>query len=151
MPDRDTSGESRFAPELGQAMFGQPAQQLAVEGTVLASVLEALTNSWDVARPNEPNPFSNSGHRFDGAHIQVHAYSWGDEEQPWNLLWRDLRISWYKHCGRSASVNRAVTDDEARELLVDGLTDVLSNASASPSSQGPDDATSSSDGRPLRV
>jgi hypothetical protein len=113
-----------YEPELGQAVFGQPWQQYEVKG-VLDSALSSLADAWHVVRPSEENPFTNSGAQFDGELVRVHAYSWSDDEQPWNLLWRDVRISWYKHCGRGATVNRRVTDKEAKELFVDCMRDML--------------------------
>lgn len=116
--------DSHFEPELGQFMFGQPSQWLSAP-VHLGWALGCLMDAWDVAR-DEDNPFGNFGTGFKGAHIEVESYSWSDEEQPYNLAWRDVRISWYKHARRGVSVNRSMTVLEIAQLLRDGMADVLS-------------------------
>jgi hypothetical protein len=106
---------SNYEPELGQACFGQPWQQHTVTGR-LDWALTAMAEIWNVAR-DDGNPFSNSGASHILPNFEIQAYSWGDDEQPYNLAWRDVRISWYKHCGRGATVNRAMADHEVVEML----------------------------------
>jgi hypothetical protein len=107
-----------YNPELGQLVSGQPWQPYDADELTTATVgfLAAL---WLHLRPNFDSPFNNSGARFDYALLNVHAYSWGDEDQPWNLAWRDWRVSWYKYAGRGMSQNRALTVPEAFDLLDD--------------------------------
>lgn len=117
--------QDKFIPELGQMMFGQPTQTYAVPD-IWEAALEMLGHEvWRVEnnRGNQDaNPMSNSGHRFDCDKFSAHAYSWDDEEdQPWNFKWRDVRISWYKYCGRGMSANMDLTPDMASEMLIECL------------------------------
>ena len=110
-----------YEPELGQMAFGQPTQQLKVSQEV-ESAMTALANAWDVMSSTD-NPFSNTAAQFNGSRVRVHAYSWGENAQPWNLAWRDFRVSWYKYCGRGMSMNRETCREEMAELLADALAD----------------------------
>jgi len=67
------------------------------------------------------SPFSNTGNKFKCDAFEVEAYSWGDDEQPFNFKWRDVEISWYKWCGRGMSSNVELTPQLAQEMLVDCL------------------------------
>jgi hypothetical protein len=106
----------RFQPELGQAAFGQRPQFLECPDYLInaLSVLEAM---WEVFDP-ENNPFRNNGAKHKGKTFEVEAYSWSDEDQPYNFKWRDIKINWYKYFARSISVNREVTLAEAKNLCV---------------------------------
>jgi hypothetical protein len=68
-----------------------------------------------------PSPFSNSGAEFRNDTFHAQAYSWGDDDQPYNFAWKDLRISWYKWMGRGMSSNIAITPDMAAACLDDCL------------------------------
>jgi predicted nucleic acid-binding Zn ribbon protein len=112
-----------YVPEVGQMLFGQPAQQHEVPDIMLA-VLESLASTyaavgWNIHQRQIDNPFYNSGphDNLKTDVFEVCAYSWGDEEQPYNFAWRGLRISWYKHCGRGCSSNIEVTRDMAAQCL----------------------------------
>lgn len=105
-----------YSPELGQAVFGQPWQSLEPDRLTQAAI-GALAGIWYALGDPNNDPFSNSGHRFDGDNFQVHAYSWEDEEQPFNLKWRDFTASWYKHANRGLSVNRQLNPDEVGEMI----------------------------------
>jgi hypothetical protein len=108
---------SAYTPELGQAVFGQPTQQLKPDWREDA-LLEILMNAWSIFGDENANPFGNYGRRYDGKAFRAHSYSWDeDEHQEWNFAWRDFRASWYKWCGRGVSVNRHLSADEAREAL----------------------------------
>ncbi len=65
------------------------------------------------------DPFANSGSSgdFDSDVFSVHAYSWSDEEQPWNFKCGDVEISWYKYMGRGMSANVQISPDMASEIL----------------------------------
>jgi len=111
-------------PELGQALFGQPYQFLECPGKV-EDALIALQYIWDITR-KEPNPFSNTGERFNGNLFQAHAYSWDEEEeQEFNFKWHDVRISWYKYLGRSTTISRSMHDSEITEMLKDCIKEIL--------------------------
>lgn len=105
---------SDYQPELGQAFFGQPWQKYGVPSRwedALAVLSEKLND------PREGSPFGNTGRDFDCPTFSAHAYSWGDEEQPWNFRWRDIRISWYKYLGRGMSCNVDLSDVSPDEML----------------------------------
>ena len=109
-----------YQPELGQGLYGQPWQRLAVP-----SYLETALGLIAAVMPHDGyggTPFDNSGMRFEGDVFKVHAYSWDeDEEQEWNFAWRDLRVSWYKYLGRGMSMNRAVAVREVAEMVKECL------------------------------
>jgi hypothetical protein len=117
-----------FQPELGQAMFGQPSQQFQVS-EIWEAALDSINNEIDrvwfnTGRPNSGGPMLNCGERFDCDVFSAHAYDWGDESQPWNFKWRDVRISWYKWCGRGMSANMPLTPDMAAQMLDECLAAV---------------------------
>jgi hypothetical protein len=113
--------EKIYEPELGQAAFGQPYKQYEVPEIGLAA-LRQIANEYDrvmhnLGRGDEGNPFDNSGARFDCDEFSAHAYSWGDDDHPWNFKWKDLEISWYKWSGRGTSSNIPVTPQLASDFL----------------------------------
>lgn len=114
-----------FEPELGQAVFGQPYKQYNASN-LLEAALRAIddnlcTAMWNVNQEKYNSPFSNTGNVFECDTFKVAAYSWGDDEQPWNFKWRGIEVSWYKYLGRGMSVNKVVTYDEVAEMLDDCL------------------------------
>lgn len=113
-------------PEIGQACFGQPWQPQECPEDVLGA-LRALSEAWELARDGD-NPFCNTSAMFDGKTFQAHAYSWSDDEQPFNFAWRDLRVSWYKYLGRGMSSSRDVDRAEALEMLRECMGELLANA-----------------------
>lgn len=108
----------QYQPELGQAVFGQPSQELECPMHVVA-VLRSLAQQWEVIRSQDPNPFDNTGAFYECEGLSVQAYSWNEDvEQPWNLRWEDIEISWYKYLGRGMSINKEVSVARAQELRV---------------------------------
>lgn len=112
---------NEFTPEFGQIAYGQPSQQFEVP-EIMDAVLAAISAElervmWNIHQEEYASPFSNTGNRFECDTFKAHAYDWGDEEQPWNFAWRDLRISWYKWCGRGCSANMEITPDLAAQCL----------------------------------
>lgn len=119
-----TACVKRYQPELGQAAFGQPSQEIE-PGWLEESVISTLSAAWESCVHGQHNPFGNSGHRYDGKSFRAHAYSWNDEDtQGWNLAWRDWRVSWYKHANRGVSVSRELTEDEARECVAECVAEI---------------------------
>lgn len=118
-----------YEPELGQMIFGQPTQEWASDNlfdaaiTLLAEELERVLGN--VTQDRVSNPFHNSGARFDTEGLSVHAYSWGDDEQPWNLKCGDVEVSWYKWAGRGMSVNKRMTPDDTKAFLDRALGVIL--------------------------
>lgn len=119
-----------FKPELGLAVFGHPHQQFAVPD-VMERALEDIRDSLDRVMDDERkgtyyNPFGNTGARFKCPVFQVEAFSWADDDQPFNFAWRDLRISWYKYLGRSMSANVEITDELAEKCRTECITALYS-------------------------
>lgn len=118
----------QFKPELGQMAFGQPYQQFAVPEiweAALDAVNREIERVWfNTKQTNDSGPMTNSGARFDCDVFSAHAYDWGDEEQPWNFKWREVRISWYKWAGRGMSANMELTPEMAAEMLTECLAAV---------------------------
>jgi hypothetical protein len=104
-----------FQPELGQIAFGQPFKRFGVPDafsnalSVLGDAIKAATGQ---------NPADNSGARFNCPTFQMHAYSWSDDEQPFNFKWGEVEVSWYKYLGRGESANRALTAEDASAMLL---------------------------------
>lgn len=118
---------SEFTPELGHMIFGQPAQQFEVP-EIMVAVLEKLASEyervgWNIHQHQIDNPFYNSGPAYNlkTEVFEVCAYSWSDDDQPYNFAWRDMKISWYKWCGRGVSANIEVTPDMAAQCLMECL------------------------------
>lgn len=103
-----------YEPELGQMLFGQPSKKYECSPELYAAMAFLAE-----LMPEMENPFSNSGHRGDYGAFQAHAYSWSDEEQPWNFKWRDVEVSWYKYHGRGMSVNREVSRGDVIEMMAE--------------------------------
>jgi hypothetical protein len=120
---------TQFVPELGQAAFGQPHQEHAVPDIMLAAMTmvsdELSRVMWNIHQTDYHSPFHNTGNDFRNDVFHAVAYSWGDDEQPYNFAWRDLRISWYKHMGRGCSSNIPVTPDLASQCLDDCLASIM--------------------------
>jgi len=116
---------SDFEPELGQMFFGQPSKKYALSEITEAALISISTElervMWNIKQRAYESPFYNTGNVFECDTFKVHAYSWSDDEQPWNFLWKDIEISWYKCCGRGASSSKKITADMASEMLDDCL------------------------------
>lgn len=110
-----------YTPELGQMVFGQPHKPNAVPAiweAALAMVRDELGRVlWNIHQEEYDSPFGNTANRFECPAFAVEAYSWGDEEQPWNFKWGEVEIGWYKYFGRGMSANRPLTPDLAAEML----------------------------------
>ncbi|MNU36368.1 hypothetical protein D3C71_249830 [compost metagenome] len=120
---------TEFVPELGQAVFGQPHQEHAVPDIMLAALTmvsdELSRVMWNIHQETYDTPFSNTGNEFKNDVFHAVAYSWGDDEQPYNFAWKDLRISWYKRLIRGCSSNIPVTPDLAAQCLEECLASIL--------------------------
>ena len=116
----------QYEPELGQMAFGQPWKQYECPEDVL-SALQAMQSIWDTLTDTNDNPFSNTGNRYDGAKFKAHAYSWSDDEQEFNFSWCDVRISWYKYLGRGTTINRKMSKQELKKMLIECSTELFNN------------------------
>lgn len=110
-----------FIPELGQAIFGQPHKEYRCSNIVDAA-LNHISYELDrvmsnVTQKEYASPFGNTGNEFKCDEFEVIAYSWGDDEQPYNFKWRHITISWYKWMGRGMSANINITPAIAAEML----------------------------------
>lgn len=115
---------AEYSPELGQMVFGQPFKQYEVP-PIMEAALEFLRHElarvmWNIHQKDTADPFGNSGPdgNYSSDVFSVQAYSWGDDDQPWNFKCGDLEISWYKYCGRGMSANIEVTPDLASQILI---------------------------------
>lgn len=119
--------EGEYQAEIGQAVFGQPHQRYDVP-PAMETALDALRCAFEVMNPELPSPFGNNGppaaYRNDV--FEAIPYDWSEDEQPYNFAWRDLRVSWYKYCGRGMSANMRVTRKLAEECLRACLSSLLS-------------------------
>lgn len=115
-----------YQPELGQALFGQPFKEHTVP-EIMDAALSFIryrldTVMWNIHQEEYASPFGNTGNSFKNEVFEVHAYSWSDDDQPFNFAWRDLRISWYKYLGRGMSANCDITPELASKCLVECLS-----------------------------
>lgn len=80
----------------------------------LEQTLGRLRSEWTDWNPHpNDNPFSNTGASFVCETFSVQAYSWSDDQQPFNFKCGDIEVSWYKYLGRAMTVNRDVSIAEA--------------------------------------
>lgn len=123
---------SRFTPELGQAGFSNTPWQehecseLAVAalraiGDEIACVVSNITQE-----PTETLTSNYGGDPLVTETFIMRPYCWceGDTHPdgcPPNFEWRDVRISWYKHAGRSPSSNTQLTPDMIAAMLTECL------------------------------
>ena len=115
----------KYEPELGQAVFGQPWKEFEASEMLIAA-LQAIEYRLDIVMGNihqceYDSPFSNTGNSFRCDTFEVQAYSWSDDEQPYNFKYKDIEISWYKYLGRGTTVNRVITNNEIAMMLDDCL------------------------------
>lgn len=117
-----------FTPELGQMAFGQPWKALAVPNYIEAALMmirdEVARVEWN-NQQRDFDPFGNTGEKYKTSKFEVEAYSWGDDEQPYNFKWRDFEISWYKRMGRGMSMNRDMSPEECAMMLDECYQSVL--------------------------
>lgn len=96
-----------YAPELGQALFGNPTCQHDFDAMPSSYAVEEMLNVlWHFVDGDSYEPFSNDV-------FEMRPYYWGDVEEETdkpNFLHRasGLEIRWYKHIGRGMTVNKHV-------------------------------------------
>jgi hypothetical protein len=127
-----------YEPELGQALFGQPHKAHAVPeiwDAALCFLRAGLDRvMWNRKQREYASPFGNTANRFECPAFTAEAYSWGNDEQPFNFKWGSVEISWYKYLGRGMSANVDLTPDMAAKMLdeclaaVRGLDEVSGDA-----------------------
>lgn len=114
-----------YTPELGQMIFGQPYKEHAGSNLLEAALVRISTElervMWNLNQEEYSSPFNNTGNTFKCDKFEVDAYSWSEEDQPFNFKWRDIEISWYKWCGRGLSVNQDLSAAIISEMLDDCL------------------------------
>lgn len=123
-----------YTPELGQMVFGQPHKQYEVSEIVQAALraisVELDRVMWNLHQEHYASPFDNTGNVFVCPVFEAHAYSWGDDEQPYNFKWGDVLIGWYKWSGRGTSSNVEITPDMAAKMLDECLAAVREHESS---------------------
>ena len=117
-----------YEPELGQMIFGQPHKQFAGSNLLEAALgllnhelCRVVWNNSVVESDEEPedfhSPFLNTGNKYKNSVFEVEAYSWSEEEQPFNFKWKDVEIKWYKHYARGLSINQDIAPDKINQML----------------------------------
>jgi len=113
--------ENQYEPELGQALFGQPYKEfevpLYVEAALTVIDQELDRIMWNETQRRWSSPFGNTGNYFKNDTFHVIAYSWSDDEQPYNFKWCDVEISWYKYIGRGMSMNIELSPERCATML----------------------------------
>ena len=89
------------------------------------TALDCLKQAFFVFRPDIGNPFCNSGGEYDGKVFRAHCFSWVEENQEWNFVWRDVKVEWYKYFGRATNINRDMRPEELKEMLKECLTELM--------------------------
>ena len=102
-----------FQPELGQMAFGNPTGEHACPHWVDALVKELLSEIGRVfwnENQREWNGFEDP--KITG--IEFRPYYWGEDEDEAaksNFKHGDIEVRWYKHPGRSTSLNVEATPE----------------------------------------
>ena len=106
--------------ELGNLMLNPNFNQTLTCPAYIQALLRDLSRHLDILMHNKlhtdyDNPFDNSGNSFKNDVFEVQAYNWSDEiHQDYNFKWQDVKISWYKYLGRDTTINKSLTEKEAR-------------------------------------
>ena len=107
-----------------QALFNQQtSSEWADENTITAILVyieeELCRIMENISQEDYDDPFQNSGNvaGFKTETFEVHAYDWGNENQPYNFKWGDFEVSWYKHVRRGLECNRPITNNELNLML----------------------------------
>ena len=90
----------------------------------IEAALEAIRYVLFVLGDIEADPFGNTAASFKNAIFEVHAYSWGDDDQPFNFKWRDFEVKWYKYLGRGMGRNRDLTETEVEIMLTECIDSI---------------------------
>jgi hypothetical protein len=101
-------------PELGQALFGQPAESFAVPEWV-ESMFEGILREVDRVYWNVEQEQFESSLSADFGAVHFRPYSWAEEVDAGPNFWLDsqpVRIRWYKHPGRGMSASHALSAEE---------------------------------------
>lgn len=70
---------------------------------------------WNKEQREMRSPFDNTGETFQTNHLTLIAYQWDDEddeEDKYNLKFKDVEISWYKYLGRGTTINKELSMEE---------------------------------------
>lgn len=80
---------------------------------------------WNENQKQWDSAFQNTGNEYIGRCFEVRAYSWGEEEQPWNFKCGDVEVSWYKHLYRNPTINIDPASSDFTERIVQMYEGVL--------------------------
>ena len=125
--------EERFFPELGQAAFSNTQWQQYECSELAVAALWAIGD--EIGRvvgnatqePTYPPTASYGGEQFVTDVFAMRPYCWCEGDQhpagcPPNFEWKNVRVCWYKHVGRSPSCNVVLAPDMIAEMLTECLT-----------------------------
>lgn len=91
-----------------------------VEALLESLEIELDRIMWNITQEEYDSPFRNTGNTFEDIDtFQVRAYYWGDDERQIdlpNFKCGDIEISWYKHLGRGATINKPITPEKAIKM-----------------------------------
>ena len=108
--------------ELGNLMFNPNTNQMHICPAYIVALLKDLRTQLDICMRNKKrelydNPFDNTGNSFKNDVFEVQAYNWNDDiHQDYNFKWQNVEISWYKYLGRDTTINKHLTEKEARVM-----------------------------------
>jgi hypothetical protein len=112
-----------FQPTIAHALFGQGGQQFECP-ELMTAALDALGNEivrvvCNLHQNSFRSPRDNAASAFRCETFGMWAYSWGDDDQPYNFFHprTGIAVSWYKYGGRGESCNVALTPDVISEVF----------------------------------
>ena len=124
---------SKYSPELGQALFGNPTSEYECPDFIEAG-LRYLDYNIEIYCTNLEqvyiSPFENRGANINMCDVfEVNSYYWGDDEElknrP-NFKCGDFEVRWYKYLGRGMSMNQEIDANRFFEII-DKCLDALQN------------------------
>lgn len=125
--------EKAYEPELGQAVFGGPWEELRTPHYVMLG-LDTIADKVAMYRGVEQTLTSNSGDpEFSNDVFVMRSYCWCDgsnegheEGCPPNFEYRKNGVAarWYKHSERGESINRQPSRQEWHSILADCLNSI---------------------------
>ena len=127
-------------PELGQALHGNNVIQKfdATTSREIYTAIKLIQNYFSCMLPvqngdevlNEgESPFDmGSGYQYTNGVFETVGYQWDETapRQEYNFKWRDIRVSWYKQCGRGMTINREMDKPEIQEMIRECIASIKS-------------------------
>ena len=91
---------------------------------VLAALLKLAeaTRGHQTLLHDQGTPFMNHGSDRKTSAFRVKAYCWNDDYyQTYNFKWHGFKVLWYKHCQRSTTMSRRMSENECAIMLKECL------------------------------